>query len=127
MIGSLLLGPGQSFVRDASIVVNVNVDIPEPCPDAYIAKVHVSSNTSNVVFATYLGGDTADQATALAVGACHPRSNIPVGTQYSDTESVSQAQVRNGVQLRPKPPSSSSYRVLYPTATRYRESCGLHR
>src|SRR5437870_200803 len=41
--------------------------VPEPCPDAYVAKVHVSGNTSSVVFATYLGGDRADQATALAV------------------------------------------------------------
>lgn len=37
---------------------------PEPCPDAYVAKVDTSGN---LVFGTYLGGPTADQANAVAV------------------------------------------------------------
>src|SRR2546429_6623694 len=43
--------------------------VPEPCPDAYGSKVRVSGSTSSVVFATYLGGDPADQATPPAVDA----------------------------------------------------------
>jgi uncharacterized protein (TIGR03437 family) len=40
------------------------IDIPVPCPDAYVAKVDASGN---LVWGTYLGGPTADQATSLAV------------------------------------------------------------
>jgi uncharacterized protein (TIGR03437 family) len=38
--------------------------VPVPCPDAYVAKLDTSGN---LVFGTYLGGPTADQANAVAV------------------------------------------------------------
>ena len=64
--------------------------VPEPCPDAYVSKVRVSGNTSSTVFATYLGGDTADQATALAVDAA---GNIYVtGTTGGDFPVTPKAQ-----------------------------------
>jgi uncharacterized protein (TIGR03437 family) len=41
-------------------------DFPGPCSDAYVGKI---DNAGNRVFGTYLGGATADQTNALAVGA----------------------------------------------------------
>jgi len=38
--------------------------IPQPCPDAGVVKV---DSAGNVVFGTLLGGDAADQTTAIAV------------------------------------------------------------
>jgi uncharacterized protein (TIGR03437 family) len=40
--------------------------VPGPCNDAYVSKVDASGNQ---IFGTFLGGSTADQATALAVDA----------------------------------------------------------
>src|SRR5439155_18037893 len=62
-------------------------------PDAYVSKVRVSGSTSSVVFATYLGGDTADQATALAVDAA---GNIYItGTTGGDFPVTPKAAIRS--------------------------------
>jgi hypothetical protein len=69
--------------------------VPEPCPDAYVSKVRVSGNTSSVVFATYVGGDTADQATALAVDAAGAEAEVLyAGTAPTLLSGIDQINVR---------------------------------
>jgi uncharacterized protein (TIGR03437 family) len=46
--------------------IGIGPALPEPCPDAYAAKVDANGN---LVFSTLLGGPTYDAGTALAVDA----------------------------------------------------------
>ena len=68
-IGSGPVTPGAAQTQNGGgtcLLSNGFFGYVSPCPDAYVGKVDV---TGKLVFGTYLGGTTYDQATAIAVDA----------------------------------------------------------
>jgi hypothetical protein len=62
--GPVTPGAAQTQSGGGSCWINaVFFEVLVPCPDAYVARVDA---TGNLVWGTWLGGPTADQATALA-------------------------------------------------------------
>src|SRR5882724_7120304 len=99
--------------NDISLAGGVWVDI------AVVPKLTYTCGYCGDIVASDRGwtGSRPNVGPSLYIRVCPSCDGPSLFTPSGNTESVSQAQVRNGVQLRPKPPSSSSYRVLYPTAT----------
>ncbi|MEO8593098.1 MAG: SBBP repeat-containing protein [Candidatus Solibacter sp.] len=85
---------------------------PGPCPDAYVGKLDAAGK---LVFGTYLGGPTADHATALAID---PAGNVFLtGTtegQFPTTEGAALAASTSARSFAAKLSADGS-RVLYAT------------
>jgi uncharacterized protein (TIGR03437 family) len=111
--GPVTAGAAQTLNGGGTCVTgSVFFNVPGPCPDAYVAKVDPSGK---LVWGTYLGGPTADQAAALAVdGAGNVFVTGGTGGSFPTTANAAIAVSTTGRAFAAKISADGS-RVLYST------------
>ena len=113
--------PGAAQVQPGGgtctiLVPSLFFSIPRqlPCPDAFVAKVRISGNTSTILWATLVGGDTYEAASGIALDAA---GNVYItgttGGDFPTTPGAFMASGGSGVFAAKLNPQGS--RMLYST------------